>query len=102
MKCPKCHKAPLSFGQFVISNGPLKLNCSHCQTPLKGDLLLRVAYYATLIFAVLFGLRVYGFQQQGGLSIIEMMLILIGFVVMTLILKGALAWHFGNYIREKD
>lgn len=102
MKCPKCHKAPLSFGQFVISNGPLRIKCTQCQASLKGDILLRVAYYATLIFAVLFGLRVYGFQQQGGLSILEMLLILVGFVVITLVLKGALAWHFGNYLVEKE
>ncbi len=102
MKCPACQKPPMKFGQFALANGPVKLRCQECNADLKGDTVVKASYYLTLLIAMLFSIQLLGFQQQGQLSWLEMVSGIILFVTVTLILKGALTWYFGSYIRDWD
>src|SRR5947207_2605685 len=35
MRCPKCGNRPLPFGRFLSTLNPFRIQCAHCQTPLR-------------------------------------------------------------------
>ncbi len=100
MKCPKCKQIPLPFRQFALQMIPLKITCAHCRTRLRGDIVLRAAYYAALVLAVLFGVRVVGLKETLGWGIPTMALVILGFVIVTIALCAGLAWTFGGYLKK--
>lgn len=100
MKCPHCQQTPLPFRQFALQMIPLKIVCRHCQRRLRGDVFLRIAYYAALVLAVLFGMRVVGLKETLGWNIPTMALVILGFVCITILLCAGLAWKFGGYVAD--
>jgi hypothetical protein len=97
MKCPKCQNPPIQFVQFAVRMMPLKTNCEHCNTPLKADFFIKAAYYLSVLFAILFGLRIVDLQVTLGWGWQQVLLAVVGFIVGVVLIVSGIAWKFGQY-----
>ena len=90
----------MTFIKFALRMVPVKTICEHCHTRLKGDLLLRAAYYGALVFGVLFGLRVVNLREQLGWDMLTMLIAAVIFIIGIIIIVGGFAWVFAGYQRD--
>lgn len=91
----------MTFFQFALQMIPVKTICRNCQTRLKGDIILRAAYYAALILAVFFGLRIVALKASMNWGLPEVILSIVAFVIVTILLSAGFAWKFGRYIKDE-
>ncbi len=101
MKCPNCRQNPMTFFQFALQMIPIKTICGNCQTRLKGDMILRAAYYAALILAVFFGLRIVALKESMNWELSAVIFSIAAFVVVTILISAGFAWKFGRYVKDE-
>jgi hypothetical protein len=92
----------MKFSQFAVRMMPLKTNCEHCNAPLKADFFIKAAYYLSVLFAILFGLRIVDLQATLGWGWQNVIVAVAGFIFGVMLLVSGFAWKFGQYQLDRS
>jgi DNA-directed RNA polymerase subunit RPC12/RpoP len=99
MKCPKCERNLMSFGEFATKrSGLMRVKCKYCKSRLKGNYLviLSVALHLPIGFGIFF-LTFYALIRFGTRPICLQPAIASILALISAIFVIYIGWNYGKY-----
>jgi len=95
--CPKCGQQSINFLSFLTKFNQSKIRCRHCGVLLKGNKLLRIMFYSTLIFCLSLGISIAFLEDSYNWSIVNSLIVVIPVITLIGIPLEIICWKYGNY-----